>query len=193
MPGASASCYRLTENTALESIKVICSWESRYRDMMKSVISNLIGSICSPHLQSVSVKLVGRAEEVEHFPWGIVNSLTRVSPYTLQKVEVALKLLVSTDGKRGVASLYPHSKYESYFCLVRLALPELDKKLIMSVAVRHPSQLFANLTSLCSTLSREDISDVRKWSLIITRAPLTLFQSWSPPESIEPGYSPATT
>ena len=156
---ASASCYRLTENTALESIKVIGTWESTYRDMYKSVISNLVGSIRSPHLHSVSVNLVSLAGEVEHFPWGVVNSLRKVSPYTLQKVEIALQLRVETDADWGITSLLSPSEYGSYFCQVRLALPELDKKLNMSIAVRHPSQLFANLTSL-STPSKQDISDV---------------------------------
>ena len=93
------------------------------------------------------MSLVG---EVEHFPWGVVNGLTKVSPYTLQKVEIALLLRVETDAGWGITSLLSPSEYENYFCQVRLALPELDKKLIMSIAVRHPSQLFANLTSLCS-------------------------------------------
>ena len=100
-------------------------------------------------------------EEVEHFPWGVVNGLTKVSPYTLQKVEVALLLRAETDdGWGGTTLLRSPSEYESYFCQVRLALPELDKKLITSIAVRHPSQLFANLTSLCSTPSKQDISEV---------------------------------
>ena len=110
--------------------------------MYRSVISNLIGSICSPHLQSVSVKLESLAEEVEHFPWGVVNSLTKVSPYTLQKVEIALYLL---EEDWDFSTLDIPSEYERLFRQVRLALPELDKKLI--IAVRHPSRLFANLTS----------------------------------------------
>ena len=128
--------------------------------MYRPVISNLIGSICSPRLQSVSVKLVSLVGEVEHFPWGVVNNLTKVSPYTLQKVEIALLLRVEPYAGWGISSLLSPSEYESYFCQVRLALPELDKKLIMSIAVRHPSQLFAHLTSLCSKPSKQDIFDV---------------------------------
>ena len=110
--------------------------------MYRSVISNLIGSICSPHLQRVSVKLVCLVGDVEHFPWGVVNSLTKVSPYTLQKVEIALQLRVETDADWGITSLLSPSEYESYFCQVRLALPELDEKVIISIAVRHSSRLF---------------------------------------------------
>ena len=153
---ASASRYRLTENTALESIEVISIWESTQRDIYRSAISNLIGSICSPHLQNVSVKLVCLSGEVEHFPWSVVNSLTKVSPHRLQKVEVALQLRVETNNYWGITSpLYLHSprEYESYFRHVRLALLDLDKKLIMSIVVRHPSQLFTKPTSLCSTRS----------------------------------------
>ena len=147
--GASPSCYCLTENTALESIEVIVTWESTCaRDRYRSVISNLIGSICSPHLQSVNVKLVSLIGDVEHFPWGVVNSLNKVSPYVLQRVEIGLQLRVETDTDRGITSLLSPSEYESYFRQVRSALPELDTKVIMSIAVRHSSQLFADLTCL---------------------------------------------
>jgi len=125
--------------------------------MYRSVISNLIGSICSPHLQSVSVELVCLSGEVEHFPWGVMNSLTKASPHMLQKVEIALLLRVETNSDWGITSQLSPSDYESYFRQVRSALPELDKKLIIGIAVRHPSQLFANL--LCSTRSEQDISD----------------------------------
>ena len=108
------------------------------------------------------MKLICLSGEVEHFPWGVVNSLTKASPHRLQKVEIALQLRVETNDYWGITSplsLLSPGEYESYFRQVRLALPDLDKKLIMSIAVRHPSQLFANLTSLCLTRSKQDISD----------------------------------
>ena len=145
---ASASDYRLTENTALESIEVINTWESTYRDINRSVISDLIGSIHSPHLQSVSVTLVTVVGEVEHFPWGVVNNLTKASPHMLQKVEISLQLQEETFGDWGITSRLSPSEYGGYFRQVRSALPELDKKLVMSIAVRHPSRLFADLTCL---------------------------------------------
>ena len=156
---ASASCYRLTENSTLESIEVISAWESTHRDMYKSIFSNLIGSICSPRLQGVSVKLVCLSGEVEHFPWSVVNSLTKASPHMLQKVEIALLLRVETDSEWGITSPLSPCEYENYFRQVRSALPDLDKRLIMGIAVRHPSPLFANLTSLCSTRLKQDFSD----------------------------------
>jgi hypothetical protein len=106
--------------------------------MYRSVISNLIGSICSPHLQSVSVILVCLVGEVEHFPWGVVNSLTKASPHMLQKVEIALQLRVKTNHYWGITSPLSPREYESYFRQVRSALPDLDKKVIMSIAVRPP-------------------------------------------------------
>ena len=127
--------------------------------MYRTVISNLIGSIFSPHLQSVSVKLASVSGEVEHFPWGVVSNLAKVSPHMLKKVKIALLLRVATISDWGMAPPLSPSEYESYFRQVRSALGELDKKLIMSIAVRHSSQLFANLTSLCSTRSKQDISD----------------------------------
>ena len=78
--------------------------------------------------------------EVEHFPWDIVNNLTKVSPRMLQRVEVALLLLEGTGSAWGTTSLLSCSEYEGYFHQVRSALPELDKKAIMSIAsqaVRH--------------------------------------------------------
>ncbi len=116
--------------------------------MYKSVISNLIGSICSPNLQSVSVKLFCLSGEVEHFPWGVVDSLTKASTHMLQKVEIALLLQVETDSDWGTSSQLSPTEYESYFRQVRSALPELDDKVIMSIAVRHSSRLFADLTCL---------------------------------------------
>ena len=109
--------------------------------MYRPVFSNLIGSICSPHLQSVSVKLVCLSGEVEHFPWGVLNSLMKVSPHMLHNVEIALHLRVETNSHWGVTSHLSPSEYESYFRQVRSALPELDKILIMGITVRHLSQL----------------------------------------------------
>jgi len=86
--------------------------------------------------------------EVEHFPWGVVNSLTKASPNVLQKVEIALKLREGTFRNRGITSQLSPGKYESYFRQVRSALPELDTKVIMSIAVRHSFQMFADLTCL---------------------------------------------
>ncbi len=112
--------------------------------MYRSVISNLIGSICSPHLQSVSVRLVCLSGEVEHFPWGVVNSLTKVSPYALQRVEIALKLLlVETYPASNNASLLSPSEYDGYFRQVRSALPELDEKVIMNLVVRQIDPVLA--------------------------------------------------
>ena len=146
----SASDYRLIENTALESIEVISTWESTYRYNYRSVISNLIGSIRSPHLRRVSVILVTVVGEVEHFPWGVVNSLTKASPQMLQKVEIALQLHIETLEDWSIASRLSLSEYEyeSHFRQVRSALPELGKKVIMGIAVRHSFRLFADLTSL---------------------------------------------
>ena len=96
--------------------------------------------------------------EVEHFPWGVVNNLTKVSPHMLQKVEIALQLRVETLVDLGITFRLSPGEYESSLRQVRSALPELDKILIMSIVVRHPSQLFANLTPLCSTRSKQDIS-----------------------------------
>ena len=135
------------------------TWESTYRNMYKSVVSNLIGSIRSPHLRSVSVILMTGVGEVEHFPWGVVNSLTKISPNMLQKVEIALLLREQRNEYWGYTHQLSPSGYKHYFRQVRLALPELHKKLTMSIAVRHSSQLFANLTYLCSIRSKQDISD----------------------------------
>ena len=86
--------------------------------------------------------------EVEHFPWGVVNNLTKVLPYLLQRVEIALHLLVKTYPASSDASPLSPSEYEDYFRQVRSALPELDKKVIMSIAVRHSSRLVADPTCL---------------------------------------------
>jgi len=128
---ADASCYRLTENTTLESIKVICTWVPAYRDMYKAVITNLIGSICSPHLRSVDLNLDTVVGELEFFPWGVVNNLTKASPHMLQRVDVTLRLSMERHPDWGIT--VSSDEYEVYFCQVRSALPELDKKVIMSV------------------------------------------------------------
>ncbi len=86
--------------------------------------------------------------EVEHFPWGVVNSLTKASPNMLQKVEIALQLREGTFRNWGITSQLSPGEYESYFRQVRSALPELDTKVIMSIAVRHSSRVFADLTCL---------------------------------------------
>ena len=86
--------------------------------------------------------------EVEHFPWGVVNSLTKVSPHMLQKVEIELQLRRWTFGMWRITSRLSPSEYGSYFRQVRSALPDLDNKVTMSIAVRHSSQLFADLTCL---------------------------------------------
>ena len=114
-----------------------------YRDIYKSVISNLIGSIRSPHLRSVSVILVTVVEEVEHFPWGVMNNLTKASPQMLQKVGIALQLDIETFEDWDITSRRPLSEYEyeSYFRQVRSALPELGKKVITGITVRHSFQV----------------------------------------------------
>ena len=109
--------------------------------MYKSVIKNLIGSICSPHLRSVSVNLETMVWEMEHFPWGTVNDLAKVSPYMLQRVEVGLRLLVETYPVLGLDIPLSPSEYEGYFRQICLALPELDKRVIPSISVRHPESL----------------------------------------------------
>ena len=88
--------------------------------------------------------------EVEHFPWGVVNSLTKASPQMLQKVEIALQLHIETLEDWSITSQLSLSEYEyeSHFRQVRSALPELGRKVIMGIAVRHSFRLFADLTSL---------------------------------------------
>ena len=78
--------------------------------------------------------LVSVVEEVEHFPWGVVNNLTKTSPHMLQRVDIALRLLIHKDLARSITSQLSPDEYEAYFGQVRSALPELDKKVIMSVA-----------------------------------------------------------
>ena len=116
--------------------------------MYRSVITNLIGSICSPHLRRVSVNLECMVGEVEHFPWSTVNGLMKVSPHMLQRVEIALELQVETDSDWCISLPLSPAKYEGYFHQVRSALPELDEKVITSIAVRHSFYLFATLTLL---------------------------------------------
>ena len=108
--------------------------------MYKSLINNLIGSICSPHLQRVSVNLETIVEEVEHFPWGTLNDLAKVSPYMLQRVEVGLRL-VEVHPVLGITLPLSPSEYEGYFRQVCSALPGLDKRVITRIAVRHPESL----------------------------------------------------
>ena len=136
---ASPSCYRLTENIALESIEIIGIWESTYRDTYISIITNLIGSICSPRLRSVSVNLRSMVEEVEHFPWGVVNGLAKVSPYVLQRVGIALHLRIEEHPDGSTYIPLAPGGYDGYFRQVRSALPEIDKIVITSIAVRHSS------------------------------------------------------
>ena len=76
-------------------------------------------------------------EEVEHFPWGTVNDLVKVSPYMLQRVEVGLRL-VGTHPILGITLPLSPSEYEGYFRQVCSALPELGKRVITRIAVRHP-------------------------------------------------------
>jgi hypothetical protein len=178
---ASPSCYCLTKNTTLESIQIIVNWESTYRDMYISIIANLIGSSCSPHLRSVSINLRSVVGEVEHFPWGAMNSLTKVSPCMLQRVEIALQLWIETNLDWSFFEPLAPGEYERYFRQARSALPDLDQKVMIRIVVRHPSHLFANLTSLSSTRSIQDIFDaVSMWHkrdrMIGTL--LTLFQSY---------------
>jgi hypothetical protein len=110
--------------------------------MYRSTITNLVGSICSPHLRSVSVNLRSVVGEVKHFPWGVMNSLTKVSPYMLHRVEIALQLWRVTDTYSGLYSLLAPRAYESHFCQVRSALPDLDKKLITSITRRDSSPVY---------------------------------------------------
>ena len=94
----------------------------------------------------MSVNLRSVAGEVEHFPWGVVNNLTKVSPFMLRRVGIALLLQIETDPLWGISSPLAPGEYESYFRQVRSALPEIDEIVITSIAVRHSSHLFANLT-----------------------------------------------
>jgi len=107
----------------------------------------------------VRLNLRSVAGEVEHFPWGVVNNLMKVSPLTLRRVEIALQLWIETDLLWDATPPLAPDEYESYFRQVRSALPELDKKVITSIAVRHSSHPFANLTSFCSTRLTQDIPD----------------------------------
>ena len=98
--------------------------------------------------------LLSDVEEVRHFPWGVVNNLTKTSPHMLQRVDISLRLLMETDPEWGFRDELFSEGYEAYFRQVRSALPELDKKLIMSVAsqaVRPFSQLFASLTFMTNS------------------------------------------
>ena len=127
--------------------------------MYRSVFNNLIGSICSPHLRSVSINLKSLVGEVEHFPWSTMNDLAKVSPCMLQRVEIGLKLLVGVSPTLNITFPLPSGRYEGYFHQVCSALPELDKRVIISITVRHSSHLFAISTSSCSGLSMQDIFD----------------------------------
>src|SRR5258706_5097760 len=91
------------------------------------------------------------------FPLGCREQPHESIPTHVAEGGIALLLRVETNSDWGITSQLSPSDYESYFRQVRSALPELDKKLIIGIAVRHPSQLFANL--LCSTRSEQDISD----------------------------------
>jgi hypothetical protein len=90
----------------------------------------------------VSVNLRSVVGEVEHFPWDVVNSLTKVSPYMLHRVEIASQLWMVTNTDYGFFSPLAPRAYESYFRQVRSALPDLDKKLITSIAKRGSSLLY---------------------------------------------------
>jgi len=153
----SPSCYRLTENTALESIQIVGAWESTYSDAYRSIIANMFESISSPRLWTVSLNFRSVAGEVEHFPWNVVNGLAKGSPYVLRRVEIALLLLV-WNPQWGM-SLLDIDGYGSYLRQVHSALPDLHKILTIGVAVRHSSYLLANLTSLCSARSMKDFHD----------------------------------
>ena len=112
--------------------------------MYRSVITNLIGSICSPRLRTVELLFASVVGEVEHFPWGVMNNLAKTSPHMLQKVYIALRLLRETE---GTSSHLSADQYEAYFCQVRSALPELDKKVTTSIIYQEvcsSSQLFAD-------------------------------------------------
>jgi hypothetical protein len=77
----------------------------------------------------------------------------KVSPYMLQKVEITLQLQTEVCPNWDISfplagpPLAP-SEYNSYFCQVCSALPELDQNVIMRVAVCYSSHLFANLISV---------------------------------------------
>ena len=78
--------------------------------------------------------LASMVEEVEHFPWEVVNNLTKTAPHMLQRVDVALRLLAQRDFDWGITSQLFPDEYEAYFRQVRSALPELDMKMILSVS-----------------------------------------------------------
>ena len=64
----------------------------------------------------------------------------------MQRVEAALDLSVETNNEWGALTSLSPGEYEDYFRQIRLALPELDKKVIMGIvsrAVRH--------STLCSS------------------------------------------
>jgi hypothetical protein len=90
---------------------------------------------------------------VEHFPWEDVNNLTKVSPHMLQKVDVALHLKGEEHSFFGIVSSH---EYGAYFGQIRSALPELDKKLTMSVMspyVCSSSRRFAGLILMINSCS----------------------------------------
>jgi hypothetical protein len=139
---ASLSCYRLTENTALESIKIVSDCGSTSSDMYRSIFANLFESICSPHLWMVGLDLESVVGEVEDFPWDVVNGLAKGSPYVLRRVEVDLLLRVVVHLEWGLSIPLDPDEYESYFYQVRSALPDLDKILITRIGVRQSSNLY---------------------------------------------------
>jgi hypothetical protein len=100
--------------------------------------------------------LVSAVTEVEHFPWGVVNNLAKVSPHMLQSVDVALWLSRGTEPFWATGRPISSDKYEAYFRQVRSALPELDIKVVMSVVLKEvcsSSQLFAGLILIINSSS----------------------------------------
>jgi hypothetical protein len=94
--------------------------------------------------------------EVEHFPWGVVNNLTKASPHTLERVDVALRLSEETSTHWGISHMLSSDQYEAHFRQVRSALPELDKKVTMSLITQPvcpSSQLFAGLILIIDSSS----------------------------------------
>ena len=119
--------------------------------------------------------------EVEHFPWSTVNGLMKVSPHMLQRVEIALELRVETDPDWCISSPLSPGKYEDYFHQVRSALPELDQKVITSIAVRHSFRPFATLTSLAQrriVLMNGYVTQMESNKDTINAVPVALFSGF---------------
>ena len=110
----------------------------------------------APFTFAVDLMLLSTVGEVEHFPWGVVNNLMKVSPHMLQRVDIALELSGHIPGDWNIRLLLFFDEYEAYFRQVRSALPDIDKKVKLSVVSRDvcsSSWLFAGLILIINSAS----------------------------------------